>query len=132
MFDRRHFMQGTIASAVAGALASRAWSASKADAAGSTIEATRLADELFMFSGAGGNVVTFGDAGNGLLMVDTGAAEHTGALLDAVQSATGSRRIVTAFNTHWHWDHTGGNDLLAKEIQHWFSLFQLSIAGRGA
>jgi len=114
VFDRRQFMQGTIASAVAGALVSHAWPAAKAGATGASIEATRLADELIVFAGAGGNVVTFGNARDGLLMVDTGDAGHIDALLDAVQAATGSRRVVTAFNTHWHWDHTGGNEVLAK------------------
>jgi glyoxylase-like metal-dependent hydrolase (beta-lactamase superfamily II) len=114
VFDRRQFMQGTIASAVAGALVSKAWPAAQGRDTAAPIEATRLADDLFVFSGAGGNVVTCGNARDGLLMVDTGDAGHIDALLDAVQSATGSRRVVTAFNTHWHWDHTGGNEVLAR------------------
>jgi glyoxylase-like metal-dependent hydrolase (beta-lactamase superfamily II) len=23
--------------------------------------------------------------------------------------------VVMLFNTHWHWDHTGSNELLAKQ-----------------
>lgn len=113
MTDRRQFMQGAMAGAVAGSLGANAWPAT-GSASVASIRATRLADDLHLFSGAGGNVITFGNAASGLLMVDTGAAEHTAALLDAVQAGTGSRRVVTAFNTHWHWDHTGGNEVLSK------------------
>src|SRR6187399_940517 len=112
MADRRTFLQCAIAGAVGSALGSSALAAS-AVAASTTIKAIRLADDLVMYSGAGGNVVTLGK-GADLLMVDTGSAEHTAALLDVVEAETGTRRVATAFNTHWHWDHTGGNELLAK------------------
>lgn len=110
MIDRRKFMQCAIAGAVGAALGSAALAASKT----ASIQSTRIADDLVVFSGAGGNVVTLGKSAEGLLMIDTGAAEHTPALLSAVQAETGTRRVVTAFNTHWHWDHTGGNEALTK------------------
>jgi cyclase len=112
MADRRAFLQCAIAGAVGSALGSSALAAGAA-AASAPIEATRLADDLVMYSGAGGNVVTLGQ-GADLLMVDTGSAEHTAALLDTVEAQTGTRRVATAFNTHWHWDHTGGNEVLTK------------------
>ncbi len=111
--DRRKFLQAAIAGTVGGALGSSAWAAAAGPVAAS-IKATRLADDLVVFAGAGGNVVTLGKAADGLLMVDTGSAEYTSALLDAVQAETGTRRVVTAFNTHWHWDHTGGNEVLTR------------------
>ena len=113
MTDRRKFIQCAIASAAGSALAGITWAAPVGRSV-SSIVATRLADDLVVFSGAGGNVVTLGNSDSGLLMVDTGAAEHAAALLDAVQAQTGTRRITTAFNTHWHWDHTGGNETLTK------------------
>jgi len=113
MADRRKFIQGAMAGAVGSVLGRTALAAAHSMAAPS-IEAMRLAEDLVVFSGAGGNVVTLGSKAEGLLMVDTGAAEHTDALLNAIQAETGTRRIVTAFNTHWHWDHTGGNEKLAK------------------
>jgi cyclase len=112
MTDRRTFIQCAIAGAVGGAISSSSLAAAVAPA--SSIQATRLADDLVVYAGAGGNVVTLGNETTGLLMVDTGAAEHTDALLRAVQAETGTRRITTAFNTHWHWDHTGGNEVLTK------------------
>lgn len=114
MIDRRTFMQRAIAGAAGGALGSSALSAAVAPASADAIQTVRLADDLVMFSGAGGNVVALGNAADGLLLVDTGAAGRTTALLDAVQAALGTRRVATAFNTHWHWDHTGGNEVLAK------------------
>ncbi|MEO6184778.1 MAG: MBL fold metallo-hydrolase [Steroidobacteraceae bacterium] len=95
-------------------MASSAVGASLARPMPASVQATRLADDLVLFQGAGGNVVTLGTAADGLLMIDSGAAEHTSALLRAVQAETGTRRITTAFNTHWHWDHTGGNEVLTK------------------
>jgi cyclase len=113
MTDRRTFLQCAMAGAVGGALGSSAFAAANAPASTSSIKPMRLADDLVMFSGAGGNVVTLGK-GADLVMVDTGSAEHTLALLDAVEAETGTRRVSTAFNTHWHWDHTGGNETLTK------------------
>jgi cyclase len=119
MVDRRQFMQRAISGVVgcawgASALGAEPFSAVSRSAVGSTIKLVNLADDLVMISGAGGNVVTLGNAASGVLMVDTGAAEHTAALLDAVEAMTGTRRVTTAFNTHWHWDHTGGNEVLTK------------------
>jgi cyclase len=112
MADRREFLRCAVASAV-GSVPGSAVLAAAPPPAESTIKTTRLADDLVMYSGAGGNVVTLGN-GTDLLMVDTGSAEHTVALLNAVESVTGTRRVATAFNTHWHWDHTGGNEVLTK------------------
>jgi glyoxylase-like metal-dependent hydrolase (beta-lactamase superfamily II) len=116
MTDRRTFMQGAFAGALASTLGGPALAAAVGSPAPApaSVQATRLADDLVMYAGAGGNVVTLGKAADGLLMIDSGAAEHTDALLRAVEAETGTRRITTAFNTHWHWDHTGGNDVLTK------------------
>jgi glyoxylase-like metal-dependent hydrolase (beta-lactamase superfamily II) len=111
--DRREFLQYTIAAAVGSALATAAPASASAPAEAATIKATRLADDLVLFSGAGGNVVTLGHRSD-LLMVDTGAAEHATALMNAIEAETGTRRVATAFNTHWHWDHTGGNEALTR------------------
>src|SRR5512147_51582 len=100
--DRREFMHRVMASAAAGALGVSRLAAAAAASSAAVVQATRLADDLLVFSGAGGNVVTLGNAASGLLMIDTGAAEFTGALLDAVQRETGTARVVTALNTHWH------------------------------
>ena len=72
-----------------------------------------LTDKLTLVSGAGGNVVALSSP-QGLLLVDCGSAEYSHALLRTLGTLPGGHAIRTVFNTHWHWDHTGGNELLRK------------------
>jgi glyoxylase-like metal-dependent hydrolase (beta-lactamase superfamily II) len=67
--------------------------------------------ELLLFQGAGCNVVAMpGD--DGALMIDGGLAENADALLNAIYAATGTDRIHTLINTHWHPEQTGSNELV--------------------
>ena len=77
------------------------------------IQSTPLADDLYLYQGAGGNVVA-ARSGDGLLLVDGGSADRTSELLKRVAHDTGQRRVRQLVNTHWHWDHTGANEVLAK------------------
>ncbi|HXS28046.1 MAG TPA: MBL fold metallo-hydrolase [Steroidobacteraceae bacterium] len=82
-----------------------------------------LTDNLALVTGAGGNVVALSGS-EGLLLVDTGAPDRTRELLKVVATLPGARAaqaskartpsIPVAFNTHWHWDHTGGNEALHR------------------
>lgn len=74
---------------------------------------TRLTDRLAVISGAGGNVVVLSGP-DGVLLVDSGSAERSGELLDTVATLPGGHTIRTVFNTHWHWDHTGGNERMSR------------------
>ena len=74
----------------------------------------RLSDRLVAITGAGGNVVVSKTA-DGLLMVDGGLAERSAELLKRVADEFDGARIKALFNTHWHWDHTGSNEALAKQ-----------------
>jgi len=57
-----------------------------------------------------GNTVIFEDA-HGLVVVDTGRhKEHQQAILDYAR--TRRKPIVAIINTHWHLDHSGGNQEL--------------------
>lgn len=71
-----------------------------------------LRGDVHMLVGAGGNIgVLANDAG--MLMVDdqyAPLAERISAALDAI--APGGPRFV--LNTHYHGDHTGGNDFFAR------------------
>jgi len=74
---------------------------------------TAMGDRLALISGAGGNVVAL--RGNeGLLLVDAGAAAHTRALQAQLKSFGGGKAVRTLINTHWHAEHTGGNDVFGK------------------
>jgi glyoxylase-like metal-dependent hydrolase (beta-lactamase superfamily II) len=116
MSNRRHFLQ-TLAGGAAG------WSLAAAGlgglrpgaavAAADALSVTHLSDELLLIGGAGANVVALSQP-EGVVLVDGGDAAHSAALLALLHQATGGRPIVTAFNTHWHWPHTGSNEALRK------------------
>jgi glyoxylase-like metal-dependent hydrolase (beta-lactamase superfamily II) len=66
-----------------------------------------------LLQGAGGNVVAI-PGPDGALMIDGGRAADADALLAAVRSATGSRRIHTLITTHWHPEQTGANEAVGR------------------
>jgi glyoxylase-like metal-dependent hydrolase (beta-lactamase superfamily II) len=112
MRNRRQFLQTGAAALTLGAAALsglRPGTARAADA----LNVTHLTDDLLLIEGAGGNVVALSHP-DGVVLVDGGDAIHSAALLKTLSQATGGRPVVTAFNTHWHWPHTGSNETLRK------------------
>jgi cyclase len=73
----------------------------------SPLKTTSLGNGLFLFSGDGGNVTAVVDNGTTLL-IDSGMESRSVELNDAVFKAT-MRPVTRLVNTHWHFDHTGGN-----------------------
>jgi glyoxylase-like metal-dependent hydrolase (beta-lactamase superfamily II) len=63
---------------------------------------------LTLLQGAGCNVVAM-PGPDGALLIDGGLAANSKALLSAVEKATGSNRVSTLINTHWHPEQTGSN-----------------------
>jgi cyclase len=72
------------------------------------IETTQLGDNLYLLSGAGGNVIARTGA-DSAVMVDGGLAQNAGALAQAVAALPNSGPVKTLFNTHWHPEQTGSN-----------------------
>ncbi len=72
------------------------------------IETIRVADGVYMLTGRGGNIgLSVGD--DGPFVVDDQFAPLTDKILAAIAEVTdGAVRFV--LNTHWHGDHTGGNE----------------------
>jgi cyclase len=67
---------------------------------------------VYMLVGAGGNVaVQTGD--QGVLVVDTGTAQMSEKVLAAIRKLS-NKPIRYIINTHFHPDHTGGNEAIAK------------------
>jgi cyclase len=65
-----------------------------------------------MLIGAGGNIaVQTGE--EGVLVVDTGLAQDSGKVLAAIKTLS-DKPIRWVINTHFHPDHTGGNEAVAK------------------
>ena len=68
--------------------------------------ATPIAERITLITGAGSNVVALaGDGGS--LLVDAGDAAHAA---DVLRLAV---KVSTVFNTHYHLESTGGNDVMA-------------------
>jgi glyoxylase-like metal-dependent hydrolase (beta-lactamase superfamily II) len=74
-------------------------------------QAHAISDDLSLLEGFGGNVVAL-KTGDGAVLVDSGKAGANSPVLGFVEAATGSRRVHTLFNTHWHLDQIGGNEAL--------------------
>lgn len=110
--NRRSFLTGLASAAlVTASLKPRpSWAA---DVQRAPLTVTDVADRIFVVSGGGGNVTVFNSA-EGVLLVDGGCPECSAEVLKLIRQRTGSTRIHTLFNTHWHWDQTGSNLTLGR------------------
>jgi cyclase len=61
-----------------------------------------------MLTGAGGNILVR-TASAGQVLVDSGAAAFTDAVIKRLHALPGAGRVTTVFNTHWHREQVGGN-----------------------
>ena len=76
------------------------------------IEAQRVADNIYMLTGSGGNMgVLIGE--DGVILIDDQYAALTDKIVAAIAKLS-DRPIRFLINTHWHGDHTGGNENLGK------------------
>ncbi|HET9621901.1 MAG TPA: MBL fold metallo-hydrolase [Kofleriaceae bacterium] len=77
-----------------------------------TIKPTKVAEGVYMLEGAGGNIgVSIGE--DGVIVIDDQFAPLTPKIQDAIK-ALSPKPIKFVLNTHWHGDHTGGNENLAN------------------
>ena len=83
-----------------------------AQSGGSALAAEPLRDGVLLVTGAGGNAVLVGGRA-GAALIDSGAPEHAAALGRLVLEHTGGAPVERVFNTHWHLEHTGGNETFA-------------------
>jgi cyclase len=79
----------------------------------STLTSTQLTDSLSLVSGAGGNVVAV-TGRDGAMMVNGGVREHAQELSETVSGLTGGKPVQLLFNTDWHAEHTGSNEMLGR------------------
>jgi cyclase len=66
-----------------------------------------------LLQGAGCNVIAV-PGPEGALLIDGGRAANADALLAAVRNATGTSRVHTLINTHWHPEQTGANEAVGR------------------
>src|ERR1700722_11546615 len=69
----------------------------------------KLADRVTLITGAPGNVVALSSS-DGILLVDSGSS----ALAKSVRASLDGAPVRTLFNTHYHAEQTGGNELFGK------------------
>src|SRR5262249_20176116 len=67
-----------------------------------------MSDGFAMLTGAGGNVLVR-TARTGQVLVDSGGAAFTDAVLGRLRELPGAGHVTTVFNTHWHREQVGGN-----------------------
>ncbi len=77
------------------------------------IKTTDLGDNVYMLEGQGGNI-TVAVGKDGIIMVDGQYAPLHDKIKAAIE-AISNKPVKYLINTHFHGDHTGGNELFAKD-----------------
>ncbi len=76
------------------------------------IKATKLSDTAYMMTGSGGNLgLSVGE--DAVFLVDDQFAPLSEKITTAIAQIT-SKPVRFILNTHWHFDHTGGNENFGK------------------
>jgi glyoxylase-like metal-dependent hydrolase (beta-lactamase superfamily II) len=106
--DRRELLKGALAGTVAISIPSLL--------RGQATSAVRkLTDKIVVVpggDGGGSNVVAF-STGDGILLVDSGVPKYGDKLVAALKDVAANSKVHTLFNTHYHLDQTGNNELFA-------------------
>ncbi|MEP7354085.1 MAG: MBL fold metallo-hydrolase [Acidobacteriota bacterium] len=72
----------------------------------------KLTDKLAVINGGGSNVIAF-STGEGVILVDSGAPKSGDAVMAALKGFAPNAKIQTLFNTHYHLDQTGNNEMFS-------------------
>lgn len=93
------------------------------------IKTTKVTDGIYMLEGAGGNLgLCVGE--DGTFLIDDQYAPLTEKILTAIREVT-DQPVKYVFNTHWHGDHTGGNENFGKAgallVAHEFVRARMSV-----
>ena len=116
--SRRRFLASTSMAAALASLVPRRLFAqddglvqtARKTAAAATITVQKLRGNVSVLMGAGGNIAVL-PGRDGKLLIDAGFAGARPKIADAL-AATSSDPIKHLINTHWHFDHTDGNEWL--------------------
>jgi len=78
-----------------------------------TIKTTKLSENVYILVGSGGNIgVSVGD--DGVFIIDDQFAQLTPKIIAAIK-AISDKPLQFLVNTHYHGDHTGGNENMTKQ-----------------
>lgn len=118
-FSRRQFLRSACLASAASLVSPRMFAQStdmvataRAAAANAKITLTPLRNNVSVLTGSGGNIAVLHGA-DGKLLVDAGfssARPHIEAALNTLDR----RPVRHLIDTHWHYDHTDGNEWLHK------------------
>ena len=104
---RVRFLAPALALALAAPLLAQEQDFSKVE-----VKAEKVAEGVYMLTGAGGNIgLSIGKSGS--LVIDDQYAPLSDKILAMIKTLTPDP-VRFVVNTHWHGDHTGGNENLAK------------------
>jgi cyclase len=106
--DRRDFLRTLFGGAAGLSFTKRGFGQAPPDPIG----VAKLTDRIVLLTGDGGNVGLV-IAEDGLLMIDGGYANRALELQKTVADIN-SHPVKILFNTHWHGDHVGSNELLGR------------------
>jgi cyclase len=112
--SRRGFLQNAAITSAGVALAATPFESLWAREAAAKPAAQALGPKLSLLTSGGGNVLALGGA-EGALLVDGGNRAQSGALLKLALKSVGAKQVHTLFNTHWHPEQTGSNEVLGKQ-----------------
>jgi glyoxylase-like metal-dependent hydrolase (beta-lactamase superfamily II) len=105
--DRREILKGAIAGAVT------VWASPRILTGQQTADGVlRLTDKLAVVDGGGSNVLAF-STGDGIVLVDGGAPKSGDQVIAALKNVAAGAKVQTLFNTHYHLDQTGNNEVFA-------------------
>jgi cyclase len=106
MLDRRQFITGVVASLIGSLVVPRRSAAQET-------AVLALTDRLSLVTSGGTNVLAFASP-DGLVLVDSGAPDRSDALMASLRTVTPGARARTLFNTHWHAENTGANQIFRQ------------------
>ncbi|HEU4687276.1 MAG TPA: MBL fold metallo-hydrolase [Vicinamibacterales bacterium] len=104
MLDRRQLITGIVSAVIAGLVMPRRSAAQ--------VTTTALTDRLSLITSGGTNVLVLSTP-DGLVLVDSGAPDRSDALVAELKSLS-SGGVRTVFNTHYHPENTGANEMLRQ------------------
>ena len=105
MLNRRQLLTRLAGAVIAGTATPRRGAAQAAT--------TALGDRLSLITSAGTNVLALSTP-DGLVLVDSGAPDRSDALIAGLKSLSDGAGVRTVFNTHYHPENTGANEVLRQ------------------
>jgi cyclase len=106
MIDRRQLLTGAVGGLFASLVLPRRSVAQQ-------VGRVELNDRLSIVTTGGTNVSALA-TDEGLVLVDSGTAEFSDALMASVRQFSSGGRVKTVFNTHWHAENTGANQIFRQ------------------